>query len=103
MAAVQRRFQFDPRPLWKDKPVVLPSPSSDLPNCPHDSDALSSLLSNRESEIVTLVVQGLSNKEIARTLDISHWTVSSHLRRVFTKLEVNRRIELCRFVEEALR
>jgi len=38
----------------------------------------------------------LSNKEIARRLDISPWTVSSHLRHVFAKLGITRRIELCR-------
>jgi DNA-binding NarL/FixJ family response regulator len=103
MAAVHRRLHFDAGPLWREGHVVAPNPRVTLPGDLHDPDASSSLLSNRESEIVTLVVQGLSNKEIARTLDISHWTVSSHLRRVFTKLEVNRRIELCRFVEEALR
>lgn len=103
MAAVHRRLHLDTWPLWKEEHVVVPNSRGTLPGDLHDPDASNSLLSNRESEIVTLVVQGLSNKEIARTLDISHWTVSSHLRRVFAKLEVNRRIELCRFVEEALR
>lgn len=54
-----------------------------------------SLLSVREHEIALLVAQGLSNKEIAIRLGISPWTVSAHLRRVFTKLDIGRRIELC--------
>ena len=53
------------------------------------------LLSTREREIAVLVAQGLSNKEIAIELGISPWTVSAHLRRVFTKLDIGRRIELC--------
>lgn len=58
----------------------------------------SELLSLREREIAQLVTCGLSNKEIAQMLRISHWTVSTHLRRVFAKLDINRRVELCRLV-----
>lgn len=53
------------------------------------------LLSDREHEISVLVTRGFSNKEIALELRISPWTVSAHLRRVFTKLDISRRIELC--------
>lgn len=63
---------------------------------PLDSNAL--LLSAREQEIAELVAQGLSNKEIGQRLGISHWTVSTHLRRVFAKLDINGRVDLCRMV-----
>jgi DNA-binding CsgD family transcriptional regulator len=52
-------------------------------------------LSCREREIACSVSQGRSNKEIARALGISPWTVSSHLRQIFAKLGISRRIELC--------
>ncbi len=45
-------------------------------------------LSPREAEIVRLVAKGLPNKTIAAVLDISPWTVATHLRRVFSKLGV---------------
>ncbi|MCA2213912.1 response regulator transcription factor [Jidongwangia harbinensis] len=48
-------------------------------------------LSPREAEIARMVALGYTNKEIARVLDISAWTVSAHLRRVFAKLEVTTR------------
>jgi DNA-binding CsgD family transcriptional regulator len=51
-------------------------------------------LSPREQEIVRLVSKGLPNKMIARVLDISPWTVATHLRRVYTKLDVNSRAEM---------
>ena len=51
-------------------------------------------LSPREKEIVRLVAKGLANKTIAEVLDMSPWTVSTHLRRVFTKLRVNSRAEM---------
>ena len=53
------------------------------------------LLSSREFEIAALVARGMSNKEVALDLRISPWTVSAHLRRIFTKLDIKRRMELC--------
>jgi DNA-directed RNA polymerase specialized sigma24 family protein len=41
-----------------------------------------------EREIARMVAMGLSNKAIAHMLDISPWTVSTHLRRIFIKLSV---------------
>jgi two-component system nitrate/nitrite response regulator NarL len=58
-------------------------------------------LSPRELEIVRMVAKGLPNKTIASVLQISAWTVSSHLRRVFGKLGVTSRTEMiARLLEE---
>lgn len=51
-------------------------------------------LSPREQEIARLVTKGLPNKAIAAVLDISQWTVATHLRRVYSKLGVNCRAEM---------
>lgn len=51
-------------------------------------------LSPREREIIRLIAKGLPNKAIAATLDISLWTVATHLRRTFLKLGVKSRSEL---------
>ena len=50
-------------------------------------------LSARETEILKLIARGLSNKEIARSLDIGPETVKSHLKSAFTKLGVERRAQ----------
>ena len=48
-------------------------------------------LSPRETQIVSLVAEGLANRGIARRLHISEGTVAAHLRRVFAKLSVRSR------------
>jgi DNA-binding CsgD family transcriptional regulator len=48
-------------------------------------------LSPREQEIVRMVAKGHSNKIIADILNISSWTVCTHLRRIFAKLGVSSR------------
>jgi LuxR family maltose regulon positive regulatory protein len=52
-----------------------------------------SALSPRETDILTLIAGGLSNKEIARSLEIGPETVKSHLKSVFTKLGVEKRAQ----------
>ena len=49
------------------------------------------LLTERELQIVQLVARGHLNKQVANRLHISEWTVSTHLRRIFTKLGVDTR------------
>ena len=51
------------------------------------------LLTPRETEILTLVGQGMSNKEAARALGISVHTVKFHLEALFTKLDATSRAE----------
>jgi DNA-binding CsgD family transcriptional regulator len=45
-------------------------------------------LSPREQEIVRMVAKGHPNKVIADVLNISPWTVCTHLRRIFAKMGV---------------
>jgi DNA-binding CsgD family transcriptional regulator len=48
-------------------------------------------LSPRELEIARMVALGYPNKTIASLLDISPWTVNTHLKRIFAKLDVTTR------------
>ena len=52
------------------------------------------LLSQRERDIVSAVIKGASNKDIAWQLGLGEQTVKNHLRRIFAKLGVNNRVEL---------
>ena len=51
-------------------------------------------LSPRELQIARLVADGATNRAIASSLDISLWTVSTHMRRIFAKLDVCSRAEM---------
>jgi DNA-binding NarL/FixJ family response regulator len=48
-------------------------------------------LSEREKEILSLLVEGLSKKQIAEKIFLSHHTVDSHIRNIYAKLEVHSR------------
>ena len=49
------------------------------------------LLTSREKEILCLVAQGLSNREIAEQLFVSRYTVESHIKHIYRKLAVTKR------------
>ncbi len=51
-------------------------------------------LSGRETQIVNLVVQGCSNKEIAEKLSIARQTVNNHTHKIFRKLNIPDRVNL---------
>ena len=60
-------------------------------------------LTSRELEVLRLVVQGLSNKEIASRMDISESTVKNTLQQLFGKTEVRTRSQLVRVALERYR
>jgi DNA-binding NarL/FixJ family response regulator len=54
-------------------------------------------LSERELEILQLVVSGLSNQKIATSLDISKRTVDNHISNILSKTKTDNRVELVRW------
>ncbi|HZD33165.1 MAG TPA: response regulator transcription factor, partial [Candidatus Angelobacter sp.] len=54
-------------------------------------------LTKREMDILTTIVAGLSNKEIARKFALSEDTVKHHLTNIFDKVGVSSRLELALF------
>lgn len=68
------------RQLARQGSMIVPSVSSDL-------------LSPREQEVLTLVVEGLTNREIATELGIAVNTVRNHVRSILEKLDVRNRVQ----------
>jgi LuxR family maltose regulon positive regulatory protein len=50
-------------------------------------------LTNRENEILELLIQGKTNKEIAAKLFVAIDTTKTHLKNIYQKLEVNSRLQ----------
>jgi two-component system nitrate/nitrite response regulator NarL len=56
------------------------------------------LLTKRENELVQLVAEGLTNRDIARQLNLTEHTVRNYLFRIFNKLGTSNRLELALYV-----
>jgi DNA-binding NarL/FixJ family response regulator len=55
------------------------------------------VLTDRERQIMALVSEGLSNKEIGRRLNIADGTIKVHLHHIYQKLEISNRTVLAAF------
>jgi two-component system nitrate/nitrite response regulator NarL len=57
-------------------------------------------LTQREREVMLLVADGLSNKEVGRRLNVSEGTVKAHLHSIYEKVAVHNRTALAKFAGE---
>jgi DNA-binding NarL/FixJ family response regulator len=71
-----------------------------LPAVPRKPSDKLKLLTQREKDIVMLIVAGASNKEVGESLNISDRTVKGHLSNIFQKLDVPDRLKLVLYVNE---
>jgi DNA-binding NarL/FixJ family response regulator len=62
------------------------------------SDAIK--LTQREKEIVDLISEGLSNKEIAMRLHIATYTVKSHVHNILEKLALSTRLQIAAYARK---
>lgn len=76
-----RRLASDPAPAAHDEPKAP-------------------RLTERETEVLRLVAKGLSYKQIAERLVISHRTVQNHVQNTLGKLQLHNRVELVRYAIE---
>ncbi|NES28696.1 response regulator [Micromonospora terminaliae] len=67
------------------------------PAAPHDE---APRLTERETEVLRLVAKGLSYKQIAERLGLSHRTVQNHVQNTLGKLQLHNRVELTRYAIE---
>lgn len=70
---------------------------------PPHQNRITRRLTRRESEILTLLCDGASNQDIATHLHVSNHTIKSHMYNIFKKLQVNNRVQACRWAQTYLR
>jgi DNA-binding NarL/FixJ family response regulator len=54
-------------------------------------------MTNREREVVGLLGEGLSNKQIAQKIHVSTYTVKSHIHNIMEKLALHTRLEIANY------
>jgi DNA-binding NarL/FixJ family response regulator len=64
------------------------------------SDGPESALTDRETEVLKMVAKGLSYRQIADRLVLSHRTVQNHVQNTLRKLQMHNRVELTRYAIE---
>ena len=81
LAAVVRAVHKGAKPLHKDVQRILASRADHAP------------LTARELEVLDLIAQGLTNRQIAHSLGVKEETVKMHVRNIMDKLQVQDRTE----------
>jgi DNA-binding NarL/FixJ family response regulator len=81
--------------------IPTPTPAGSLSTPPtKTSHTYPAGLTAREVEVIRLVVEGMTNAQIAEQLTISLHTVNAHVRSIFNKLDVSSRNAMTRFAIE---
>lgn len=71
-----------------------------LSDAPASPDVDTPRLTERETEVLRLVAKGLSYKQIAERLFLSHRTVQNHVQNTLRKLQMHNRVQLVRYAIE---
>ena len=71
-----------------------------LSDTPTSADQDTPRLTDRETEVLRLVAKGLSYKQIAARLVLSHRTVQNHVQNTLRKLQMHNRVQLVRYAIE---
>nr|WP_311220636.1 MULTISPECIES: response regulator transcription factor [unclassified Acidovorax] len=82
---------FIARRILELLPAAVPVPASASASDSTPAVVAGDALSERECQILRLVADGLSNREIAEALFLSRYTVESHVKRIYRKLAVSSR------------
>jgi NarL family two-component system response regulator LiaR len=81
------------RAAYAGKPTLAPEAAQALIHAATHPPGLGHDLTDREREVLKLLVKGESNVQIAEHLDVSPYTIRNHVSRIFSKLGVSSRTE----------
>lgn len=59
------------------------------------------IMTRREKQVITLIAEGLSNKEIADRIHLSTYTVKSHVHNILEKLALRSRVQIANYANKA--
>jgi DNA-binding NarL/FixJ family response regulator len=87
-------------------PQMTPSLFSQIAKEAVDADASAAIesvrMTERERQVIDLIAEGLSNKEIAARLEIAPHTVKSHVRNIMEKLALHTRLQIAAYSNRSL-
>lgn len=75
------------RRVYEGEEVLSPQLAASMLAAADHADPANELLSSRQVEILQMIADGLSTKQVARALDITQKTVHNHLNTVYRKLD----------------
>ena len=55
-------------------------------------------MTKRERQVIELISEGYTNKEIAQNLHLSTYTVKSHVHNILEKLALNTRVQIAKYL-----
>lgn len=83
--------------------VLTLSKGKFIKTCSYNPKQTEKTITPRQNDIASLVLQGLSNQEIAEQLSVSIFTVKNHKKMLFRKINVRNSIELANYVRQGVR
>ena len=84
------------------KPTLAPEAAQALINTTNEGPTIGHDLTDRELEVLELMVEGLSNPDIAEELVVSRFTVKNHVSNILSKLGVSSRTNMHKMMTEEL-
>jgi len=88
-----RLTRLEPKIVMREVPIVKEVPVPTEPFVPDGKKREDLGITRRELDVLELIAQGMSNREIAEKLYVSENTVKTHSSRVFDKLGAKRRTQ----------
>ena len=90
-AVIQQATAKDPRQRYDDALTLAAAFRRAARLKEREAQEAAELLTSREKEVLELITQGLTNRQIAQELHVEHSTVKWHIRQIYSKLDVRGR------------